>query len=74
MSSIAANAASLCPTCSVPLSIELNAKPANELDNYQGPTSGVGVTAAGHARRGILSRLDLARFQSSTKVMADDGT
>jgi len=70
VASIAANAASLCPTCNEPLSVELTPKPADAGTYHGQGAPGSGVTAAGHARRGILSRIDLARFQSSTKIEA----
>uniref|UniRef100_A0A7S3B1C8 Uncharacterized protein n=1 Tax=Haptolina ericina TaxID=156174 RepID=A0A7S3B1C8_9EUKA len=72
IASIAANAATLCPTCRQPLSVELSAPKAGagEADDGYRATTSAGVTSMGHARRGILSRLDLARFQSSTKIEA----
>ena len=83
------NAASLCPTCHQPLSVDLNAASTSAADKYHacheggegegssggdagalGSGLGGGVAAAGRSKRGILSRLDLRHFQSSTKIEA----
>ena len=78
------NAASLCPTCQQPLSVDLNAAAAGAASSaaanaYRGRGAGEtdgahealsGVAAAGKAKRGLLSRIDLSSFQSSTKIEA----
>jgi DNA repair protein RAD16 len=76
------NAASLCPTCNVALSVDLSSPPAaasaSGAATYTAASSGGGggggggglVGAAGRAKRGILSRIELSRFVSSTKIEA----
>lgn len=97
------NAASQCPTCHQPLSVDLNAPSGTAAQSYhrhgddgdgehggdgdaadggEGALNGAmaisgtaaaargGVAAAGRAKRGILSRIDLRHFQSSTKIEA----
>lgn len=85
------NAASQCPTCHQPLSVDLSVAATSsaaaaafqaardgadedaedaEDGGAAGGSSSAGVTAAGRAKRGILSRINLAHFQSSTKIEA----
>ena len=73
VASIAANAASLCPTCNEPLSVELAPKPADAGAYHGQGAPGAGVTAAGHARRGILSRIDLGTRGPAGRRTASDG-
>lgn len=80
-------AALQCPTCSQPLSVELNAaapSPPGAYPNEAAGGTGRRASRAGTEARadslngmapavrhkGILGRLDLARFQSSTKIEA----
>ena len=113
MKALDPNAASQCPTCHAPLSVDLNAPSGTAAQSYHrhgetghadgddgdddgaaggggggGGAGGAaalngamtisgtaaaargGVAAAGRAKRGILSRIDLRHFQSSTKIEA----
>jgi DNA repair protein RAD16 len=71
-------AVSQCPTCHQPLSVDLHAASVSSLSAagaYETAASsdaavGGGMAAAGNARRGLLSRLDLSKFRSSTKIEA----
>jgi hypothetical protein len=75
---LAEGAQAQCPTCWRPLTIDLDAQA--EADGGisfgaaaavgGGGGSGLGSSISGRSRRGILSRLNLAKFQSSTKIEA----
>ena len=83
---LATDAVSQCPTCHGALSVDLHAASCNAFSSAYtdgsssvgaessaaggGGGGGGGVAAAGMARRGLLSRVDLSRFQSSTKIEA----
>jgi DNA repair protein RAD16 len=60
---LAGGAAAACPACAAPLTLALDASPSAAAPAPSTP-------APRRAGRGILSRLDLARFQSSTKIEA----
>ena len=62
MTSAAEEAALQCPTCGVNLSVDLNAA------SSAAAADGGGASSSGKRGKGILSRLDLRQFQSSTKV------
>ena len=61
---LAVEAVSQCPTCQQPLSVDLAAPVSAPAASAYGTVghSG-GVAAVGHARRGLLSRVDLSKFQ-----------
>ena len=63
---VAPGAPTLCPTCRAPFSIEL--RPAEDLAVSE--CVPCASAAPARARRGILAKLDLPRFQSSTKIEA----
>ena len=75
---LAVDATSKCPTCDQPLSVDLNAVPMSGTSAYtdSGPSGAVGgalsgtLAATAASKRGLLSRIDLAKFQSSTKIEA----
>ncbi|TRM66530.1 SNF2 family N-terminal domain-containing protein [Schizophyllum amplum] len=59
-----------CPVCHVPLTIDL-AAPALEVNQAaDGETGAEGVVGARSLKQGILGRLDLAKWRSSTKIEA----
>ena len=68
LETIAADAACLCPTCRATLSVDLGGG-----NGGGGESSGGGHTSrggGGYSRKGILSRIELSKFQSSTKIEA----
>ena len=59
-----------CPVCHVPLTIDL-AAPALEVNQAaEGEAGADGVVGARSLRQGILGRLDLSKWRSSTKIEA----
>ena len=78
---LAPDAVSACPTCEQPLSVDLHAASISSLSASAAYTAGpattsaaqvaaAGVSAAGQSKAGLLARLDLRKFQSSTKIEA----
>jgi len=62
-------ASTQCPTCWRPLTINLDPAADTGPAGFATP-GGAGTSAAGRKRSGILSRINLQQFQSSTKIEA----
>ena len=67
LETIAADAACLCPTCRATLSVDLGGSSGG---GESSAATGRGGGGGGYSRKGILSRIELSKFQSSTKIEA----
>ena len=67
LETIAADAACLCPTCRATLSVDLGGSSGGGESSAATARGGGG---GGYSRKGILSRIELSKFQSSTKIEA----